>query len=232
MIEGDFNLAIETSSRAGSVAIGRSGRLLEAASLPPQRRHAVDLMPMIDRLTARHGARPADLRELYCSVGPGSFTGLRIGVTTAKVIAQVTGARIAPVGSLDVVARNAPAGVDRLAVCLNAKRGQCFTGVYQRDGEDWRPLLEPSLLGPAELMRRIEPPLAVIGDALPPFDWPRGVTLLPPELAEPRAEIVWRLGRRAADAGRFVTPWALTPLYVRLPEAEEVWQLKHSPSVS
>lgn len=221
-----FNLAIETSGRTGSVAIGRADELLEVADLPPQRRHAVDLMPVIDRLTAKQGAKPADIREIYVSVGPGSFTGLRIGITTAKVIAQVTGAKLAAVPTLDATVRNAPPEVKRAAVCLNAKRGQCFTGLFERGGEGWRPLIEPSLWTPAELMERAGMPLAVIGDAMPAFEWPAGVTLLDPSLAVARAEVVWQLGRAQAKAGRFVPAMALVPLYVRLPEAEEVWQKK------
>lgn len=70
--------------------------------------------------------------------------------------------------------------------------------------------------------------MTVIGDHLPDHDWPADVTLLTGDHATPRAQVLWQLGRAAAKAGQFVDPYALTPLYVRLPEAEELWQQRNA----
>ncbi|MBI1370100.1 MAG: tRNA (adenosine(37)-N6)-threonylcarbamoyltransferase complex dimerization subunit type 1 TsaB [Planctomycetes bacterium] len=227
MNQGDYNLSIETSGRHGGVALGRGDELIEAVDLPEQRRHAVALLPTIDALCGRHGVTPGSIGEIHVSVGPGSFTGLRIGITTAKTMAHVTGAKLVAVPTLDVVVENAPADRKTVAVCLAAKRGQCFTGVYDRRGDRWERRIEPSLLTPGELVEQVPGELAVIGDHLPEFDWPSGVECLPPALARPRGAVVWRLGRALAKAGRFVEPLALAPLYIRLPEAEEVYQARH-----
>lgn len=235
-----YNLALETSTRCGSVAVGRGDELLAHESLPPQQRHTVELLPRIDALARRFGFTPHDLAEVYVSIGPGSFTGLRIAVTMAKLFARVTGCKLVAVPTLDVVVRNAESPVmavrglgrdvppQHVAVMLNAKRGQCFTGLYERTGNGWRTKLEPSLLTPAQLCEQAPRPLTVIGDHLPDYDWPADVTLITDERATPRAEILWQLGRAAAQENRFVDPYALTPLYVRLPEAEELWQQRNA----
>jgi tRNA threonylcarbamoyladenosine biosynthesis protein TsaB len=231
MSDRSYSLSIETSSRCGSVTLGSGDDILQSIDLPQQQRHAVDLMPAIDRLFQSHAALPSQLTELHVSVGPGSFTGLRIGITTAKTLAHLSRAALIPVPTLDVVVRNAPPQFPHVAVMLNAKRGQCFTGLFAQESVgQWRPLIEPSLMSPQELLNTAPGPLAVIGDHLPPFDWPDGVQLLGSDLATPRSEVVWHLGRRLAREGRSADPATLTPLYVRLPEAQELWEARHRPA--
>lgn len=219
--KGAYNLAIETSCRSGSVTLGRGGEELRTVELPEQRRHAVELLPVIDRVCREHGLKPADLGEVYVSIGPGSFTGLRIGLTVAKVLSRVTGAILVPVPTLEVVAANAPEHEPRVAVMLNAKGGRCFTGVF----EGGTPVGEPGLMTPAELGRQFEG--LVIADHVPAIDWPGGIRLGPPEWAKPSSRQVWAIGRRLASRGVSTTAQDLVPLYIRLPEAEELWRLKH-----
>ena len=216
-----YSLAIETSSRRGAVALGVGDSLLETLDLGEQRRHAVALMPGIDRLCRQHGVAPGNIAEIYVSVGPGSFTGLRVGVTTAKVLSRVTGAKLVAVPTLQVVAHNVLPDRATVAVMLNAKGGRCFTAVYKPD----RAVLGPCLMTPAELCDVYRGP--VLGDQLPPHDWPADIELLDPALATPRGEAVWEIGRRMAQQGRFTPKLELTPLYVRLPEAEELWQARN-----
>ena len=220
----DYRLAIETSSRRGSVTLGRGDAVLGTVSLGEQRRHAVALMPAIDSLCREYLAGPADVREIYISIGPGSFTGLRVGVTTAKALSRVTGAKLVAVPTLQVVAANAPAGLPRVAVMLNAKGGRCFTGIF----EHGRPTMEPALMTPAQLVEAYRGP--VIGDHLPPYDWPADIRLLDAGLAVPRSDAVWQIGRQMAAAGMFTPVRELLPLYVRLPEAEELWQARNQQS--
>ena len=101
-------LAIETSGRIGSVAVAQDGVVLAEETFPHGLKHAAGLVPMIDRLCSGAGWRPADVQEIYVSVGPGSFTGLRVGVTVAKTLAFATGARIVAVPTVEVLTRNVP----------------------------------------------------------------------------------------------------------------------------
>ncbi len=223
-----YNLAIETSGRVGGVCLGAGDAVLGSERLPAQQRHAIQLMPAIDRLVRTNGFEPAACEAVCVSVGPGSFTGLRIGVTAAKALARVSGATIAAVPTLDAIVENVPADRRRVAVCLNAKRGQCFTGIYERGDETWRRVTEPNLLTVEQVMAH--EPVAVVGDehVIERLDWPGSIERLDPRMSEPRSEVVWRLGRAMVSAGEVTDAYALAPMYVRLPEAEEVWQNKET----
>lgn len=220
-----FSLAIETSSSQGSVALGRGDELLAVADVPQHRRHNLDLMPTIAGLCVEHGATPADLGEVYVSLGPGSFTGLRIGIATAKMLALARGVRLVGVPTLDVLVQNAPHESSPVAVGLNLKHQTIWSALYTWRSDSWRCTAEPALRHADDL--RALGPGAVLGDPLPPLD---GMHLLPPELAVPRAEALWRLGHAAARAGRFTDALQLTPLYVREPEAVALWDKRHGPA--
>src|SRR6185369_8895119 len=104
----------ETSGGIGSIAIAEDGCVVVEETFSHGLKHAAGIVPIIDRLCASRGWKPADVEEIYVSVGPGSFTGLRVGITVAKTLAFATGARIVAVPSVDVLARNAPAGWQNL----------------------------------------------------------------------------------------------------------------------
>lgn len=244
MGESAYNLAIETSSRRGSVTIGHGSgsgaKLLETLVMGQQRRNAMDLMPAIDELCRRHSVTPTQIGALFVSVGPGSFTGLRIGITTAKTLAATLKAQVVAVPTLDAVienvsTENAPPHHPLVAVMLNAKRGQCYTGLYRREentaGSAWAPAFEPRLMSVDELIESADRPLAILSDQLPkealPDGAPEGVVILDAELAIPSSETVWRLGQAKLAKGETIDPLALNPLYIRLPEAEEVWQARN-----
>ncbi|MHC4995201.1 MAG: tRNA (adenosine(37)-N6)-threonylcarbamoyltransferase complex dimerization subunit type 1 TsaB [Planctomycetota bacterium] len=220
MSDPAYNLAIETSSRQGSVTLGCGDELIETLIMPAQRRHAMDLMPAIDTLCQKHGLTPGQIGAIYVSVGPGSFTGLRIGITTANALAHTLGAQL-------VTPEVTP--LDDVAVLLNAKRGQCYTGLYHREGSEWASAFEPRLMSPSELLQIAGRPLAVLSDHLPPCELTgeggvEGVELLDTALSVPSSSTVWRLGRALAAEDGGIDPLTLNPLYIRLPEAEEVWR--------
>ncbi len=228
MPDRSFNLAIETSSRCGSISLGRDDRLLESVELDQPQRHNVALMPGIDAMVARHGATAGQLGEVYVSIGPGSFTGLRVAVATAKMLALTGGACTVAVPTIEVTARNCPPDVKHLAVCLSCKHDRIYAGLFDRVGDTIRPNGQPRLMTVTQLLAESPRPLAILGDPLPDMDGPgtnAGDTIrhLPPELAIPRSDHVWHLGRESARAGRTTDPFALLPLYAREPEAVELW---------
>src|SRR5690349_16550235 len=125
-------LAIETSGRTGSIALVEGGAVVTEDEFPHGLQHAAEIIPRIDRLCRERGWTPVDLRELYVSAGPGSFTGLRIGVTLAKTLAFATGGKIVAVPTVSVLVRNAPPGAMHVMIVLDAKRDQIFTARFVR----------------------------------------------------------------------------------------------------
>lgn len=232
-----FNLAIETSGCSGSVTLGRGDRIIASAELPRKRRHNVDLIPAMDRLCQAHRAAPASMGELYVSLGPGSFTGLRVAVTTVKVLALAGKIPIIGVPTLEVVARNAlgaPYDAAHAAVCLNVKHDRAYSSIFERRGQAMVAVAEPALRTMAQLLALAPRPVLILGGPPPPAseDLRDGVRLLPPAFAVARSEAVWHLGRVMARQGRFADPQQLVPLYVRRPEATELWLQRHGPPPS
>lgn len=228
-------LAVETSSRHGSLAIGRGDDLLTERPFTQQRRHAVELVPTLDKALADLGWKPGDLEEVYVSAGPGSFTGLRIAITFAKTLACAAACRLVLVPTVEVLACNAPPAVRHLAIVLDAKRAQIYTAVFSRSVNDaFAQIMDTALLTPTEMLAAAPRPLHLLGEGI---DYHRDALNIGGDVLEidrdlwpPRAEAVYRVGRRMAQAGLFTEPRDATPIYLRRPEAEEKWEQLHSKS--
>ncbi len=108
-------LALETSGTSGSVAALEGDRLLAEVSLAPSLRSARSLAPGIAKLLAEVGWKPRDVGIVAVTTGPGSFTGLRVGLTTAKSFAYAVGAQVLGINTLEVLAEQAPADAQRRA---------------------------------------------------------------------------------------------------------------------
>lgn len=221
-------LALETSGREGSVALSENGHVLAEETFSHGLQHAATLLPMIDRLTRQHGWTPASIDHVYVSIGPGSFTGLRVGVTLAKTLAFATGAKIVAVPTARVLLANAPADATNVVIVLDAKRGQIFTARYTRPTADheWAEAEAAHLDTPGAMLSRAARPVHLIGeglpyhrDALPAAD--AGVIATDATHWTARAAAVAAIGSRTAARGEFADAFALVPLYVRLPEPEE-----------
>jgi tRNA threonylcarbamoyladenosine biosynthesis protein TsaB len=225
-------LAIETSGRTGSIALVEGGAVVAQDEFPHGLQHAAEIIPRIDRLCRERGWGPGDLRELYVSAGPGSFTGLRIGVTLAKTMAFATGAKIVAVPTVYVLARNAPADARHVMIVLDAKRDQIFTARFFRLHEEWA-IVEPAHLDDLpSMLARAPGPIHLLGEGIPYHQKfiPAGdpsVIVTPPELWRARASAVAEEGLRLSSAGQFTEPDRFTPIYIRRPEAEEKWEQAH-----
>ncbi|MEM6333661.1 MAG: tRNA (adenosine(37)-N6)-threonylcarbamoyltransferase complex dimerization subunit type 1 TsaB [Planctomycetota bacterium] len=222
-------LAIETSQRQASIALGRGDDVIESRDLPQLKRHNLELMPTIDALLRDHDLSPADLAEVYLSVGPGSFTGLRVAVATAKLLAfALPDLRLIAVPTLDILAAQAPADVPHVAACLNTKADTVYAAIYTPptpQSPNRQIAKPPNLTSLPALLADAPPGTALLGNPLPEHDLPNPT--LDRALALPRAATVYRLGRRLAEAGQFVGPHELMPIYAREPEAVSLWKQRH-----
>ncbi|NLX14548.1 MAG: tRNA (adenosine(37)-N6)-threonylcarbamoyltransferase complex dimerization subunit type 1 TsaB [Phycisphaerales bacterium] len=226
-------LALETSGRMGSVALGDGRGWSVSARLSGNMKHTSELLPAVERLLCEQSWATDSLTDIFVSVGPGSFTGLRIGVTAARTLGWSVGSRIVAVPTLAVIACNALEFVPtpaHVAVVLDAKRQQVFTAAYALTGGRYRPLFDACLVDPREFLARCPRPLAVLGEGV---DYhgeavaDSRVDVLPRELWPARAEHVLTVGLELADAGCYTLPGDLLPMYIRRPEAEEKWALLH-----
>ncbi|HUG91058.1 MAG TPA: tRNA (adenosine(37)-N6)-threonylcarbamoyltransferase complex dimerization subunit type 1 TsaB [Planctomycetaceae bacterium] len=222
-----LTLGIDTSGPAGTVALVREGKLLGESRLDESgRRHARSLVAEIDRLFQQTGLRVADCEAVAVSIGPGSFTGLRVGVVAAKTLAYAAGWRLAAVDTFLAIAENGPPEVDDLWVTANAQRGEVYVGRYLRRGDRYFARAGELSIRPLSAFCRELGAGDVIsgpGAALLPAEAADRVRVLAPEHRQPRAGIVARLGEEAIAAGITADVWTLVPLYLRRSAAEEQW---------
>lgn len=243
-------LAVETSSRIGSVAIAVGARMVSEASFSSPLRHSAEIFPAMRDLLDRFDRTPGQIEHVYLSGGPGSFTGLRIAATLAKTMHLANAAKTVMVDTLDTIAANAvrlggsdaplasdqyplPAGCDRIAAVLDAKRGQFFIAVYEhgtdgtreRQGDGiWRKVVPDSLMTVSQFLSRFacrEKPIWLLGDGLVYYKdrfEADGVCFLDERYWSPRAKNVHLLGWQRASNGQFTDPLTLTPNYLRKPD--------------
>jgi len=220
MMNSAASLAFETSGRFGSIALGVDGEFIETAELPRKKRHNLELMPAVAALCDKHQLMPTDLSELYISLGPGSFTGLRIAIATAKMLSLTNPAlRLVGVPTIDVLAEQYKDAAEHVAVCMNIKRGTMYAGVY-RGGQ---PVIEPALRGAEELLEQSPRPLAIVAEVDTGIEPGDGLSIVDRATIEASAAVTWRLGKTRADEDRFTAPADLLPLYIREPEAVTLW---------
>jgi tRNA threonylcarbamoyladenosine biosynthesis protein TsaB len=238
------SIAIETSCRYGGVALGLGERLAAKIDFDAASRHATHLVVRLRDLVSSQGLGPSDVNEVYVSAGPGSFTGVRVGITVARTLAQaVPGLRCVAVSSAAAVAQNA-AGLDwqHLAVILDAKDDLVYAQTFSRPPASQVPprqrglemsSAEPAVVPLAEFLAAAPKPLTLIGEGLiyhqidPAAFGPGQVTPADPSICYPTAEGVWTVGRRLASAGQFTEYHHLLPIYARRSEAERLWDLRH-----
>lgn len=215
-------LALETSSRCGSVAVLEDGRLVAGCELPQQQRTASVLAPTIAAVLDTAGWNSADVELVIVTQGPGSFTGLRIGVTTAKTFAYATSAQVIGVNTLEVVASQSP-HVDRpVWAVIDAQRQQLFASLIQPSdsAQEVRPM---QLIDNDQWLTQLQPGDIVSGTGLKKLAdrLPAGVEVVDQSLWTPKAETVGRVGWRHFQAGRCDDLWKLAPQYYRPSYAEE-----------
>lgn len=226
MPASELTLALETSTLQGSVALGRGREVVTSRELPPERRHTSDLLPAIAEMLASTGGQPRDVATVAFSQGPGSFTGLRVAATIARMWQSATGCTVVAVPSLTVIAQRGfehPARPARVAAILDARQGRLFAAVYERTADGTLQAVQtPELVDAEAWLPTLAAPCHVTGDAMAVYRELIGRVGLTP-LEEP----YWRPTAAAvlALAPQFAPcrPHEIKPLYLRPPECEEVY---------
>jgi tRNA threonylcarbamoyladenosine biosynthesis protein TsaB len=238
MAQKPLILAVETSGRTGSVAIAHGEQLLGETDFSGSMRHSAEIFPVAEALLQRFSRKPKEIEHIYISIGPGSFTGLRIAVAFAKTMRLANVTRIVAVDTLDVIAGNASdysqekdAAIERIATILDAKRGQFFIAAYQRLVSDsvcvrYEKTLPACLMTASQFLERFADaePIWLLGEGLLHYKEAfkhANIQFLPEDYWVPRASKVHQLGWEKALKGEFADPLTLQPTYIRRPEAEE-----------
>jgi tRNA threonylcarbamoyladenosine biosynthesis protein TsaB len=211
-------LAIDTSGRRGGITLARGDNDIEIIESTPIQggTFSAELIPQIADLLAKHGYGPKDLQAVVAVTGPGSFTGLRVGLTAVKGLAEVLNLPIATVTSLEILLAAAGAQENTMAV-LDAGRGEVYAAVQIGD------LRQESLLIAAEAVALANSKRLRVVAAEPSVasKFPKADVI-----QYCSTEVVARLGLNKLRAGNTVDGLALDANYIRKSEAEYMQKLK------
>lgn len=209
-------LVVETSGKVGRVGLARGAAVVRAVALDETRRHARDLAAVVCEILSAEALRPANLTGIMVSVGPGSYTGLRVGIMSAKALAYATGCRLVAVPTFAAMAERAPSEAKSLWVIADALQGLLYR---QRFGETADELRIESA---DEWLKSLSPGdwIGGPGAKLVAERLPASCSLVPVAEREPSVESLFRAGRSLPPATREEL-FRLEPLYLRGSSAEE-----------
>ncbi|GEA14085.1 MAG: tRNA threonylcarbamoyladenosine biosynthesis protein TsaB [Moorella sp. (in: firmicutes)] len=221
-------LGLDSATQVAGVALIDGDRLVAELFFNTRKNHSQRLLPMIAALLREAGVKLADLDGLAVALGPGSFTGLRIGLATVKGLAHAARKPVAGIPTLDGLAWNAWEVPGLVCPVLYARRQEVYTALYRwQEGELCRltpyQAVDPCLL--VESLKSYTMPVYFLGDGVAPYRevWqqlgPRA-RFLPSTSALPRAAQIARLGRERLLAGQADNLFQLKPLYLRPSPAE------------
>ena len=212
-MSGTLWLAIDTATDVASVALGAGVAVRAQESTRGARRHAAEIVPLIDRVLKTGGCRAADLAGVVVADGPGSFTGLRIGWAAAKALVQAADVPLRTIPSLmaaaAALARDGETGP--VAACYDALRGQVYGAVYRFHADAVEALVAPGVFTLDELAQRTTARPRVV-----PLD----------DLALNAVQLL-SLMNRAGAARPLPDPMTAEPTYGRPAEAQAKWEARH-----
>jgi tRNA threonylcarbamoyladenosine biosynthesis protein TsaB len=227
-------LVLDTSTERAALGLSTRAGGVYVAATEAGRRHGRDLIPRLAAILAEAGLTVGEVDVLGVGLGPGSYTGLRVGVMAAKTLAYVTGAALIGLDSLEAVGRNAPAEAMRISVIGDAQRGDLYVADFVRQAPGATPFpTQPTHIERlADWLARLEPDQFVLGPglnspqiraAIPAELWPANSALNFPE-----GNALIELARETWMSGRRDNPWSLEPSYLRKSAAEEKWESRQN----
>lgn len=215
-------LAIATATPRVSVAIAGSGGMVGVIDLEQGRRHGETLAPAIEALTRLTGVRLADLERIAVDAGPGLFTGLRVGVATAKALGSALDIPIVPCSSLDILAHPHRQSGRPVAAVVDARRSEVFWARYEPGGDGMVAVSEPAVAGPEALIEalRAHPGVLVTGDGARRYLTGTGLEVAPPEFDHPSARVLLELATSRPE----LPAEKVTPTYLRDADVRIGWE--------
>lgn len=224
-------LAIDTSNQTLAVAVTDDGTLIGQIQTTVNKNHSTTLMPAIDFLMNSIQLTPKDLDQIVVAQGPGSYTGLRIGVTTAKTLAATLSLPLVGVSSLKIVAANIRDSHRVIVPLFNARRNNVYAGVYRWQGETLCTLLPDQHIAITDLVSLLKDfsNIQFVGQDVLSFadilqeQIPQASVIQDPLWCHPNAVRLAEL----AEQEEIVNPNTFVPTYLKRVEAEEKWLETH-----
>lgn len=225
-------LAIDTATLVSSVAIIDNNKLLAELTLQTKLTHSEVLMPHIQHILAMTKLKLNDLSGIAVSIGPGSFTGLRIGLTTAKSLAYAAKLPIVGVSTLAALATQYPVPGIYIAPLLDAQKGNVYTALYRWEANELTEVVAPMVEAfdlALEKRKNLELPTVFIGESAVKQQAAisaagGNIFVAKVHTIMPRAAGVGLLGINMLNAGVRDDVMTLKPIYIRRSEAEELWE--------
>jgi len=217
-------LGIETSGNIGGVALGKDNHIIIAGNLGAPALHDKDLVPAIKSMLREVGWTPRDIDLIAVDVGPGSYTGLRVGITCAKTLAYALNKPVIDVPAFDVIAEAYPMNSTPICPILDARRGLVYACIYQLENAQRKRVSDFLVIQPERLLSLLPRPTIIFGNGVllhKELLQQKDIFTDTENMAVPKVEYVALLGERAYKAGRRCEIDKLLPLYLKRTEAEE-----------
>ena len=226
-----LTLALDTATGVCTVGLVRDGHVLAEYDICVGLTHSEGLMPQLDQMFARTGIKKEEIDRIAVSVGPGSFTGLRIGLAAAEAMAYAWQCGICGVNTLEAMAYNIPVAGIVLAPVLDAQKGNYYTAFYEWVSGELREMKLVEMADAETLLQQLQAcgkPVLLMGECekLMQHPLPAGISVAPEQVRLPKASSV-ALAAEGMEALTGEGVFSLRPYYIRKSEAEELWEKRH-----
>jgi tRNA threonylcarbamoyladenosine biosynthesis protein TsaB len=225
-----FILGIETSTKTGSVAVVSEDCVIAQYSLNIELTHSERLMATVDRVLEDTGLVIKDLGGFAVAIGPGSFTGLRIGISTVKGLAFATGKPVAAVPTLQALAWNLPFAEYPVCPLLDARKKEVYAALYNNDGSVPVQMMPETVISLSQLGEEVTGTTVFTGEGSHLYRteiekiFSKRALFAPRSAILPSAAAVAEIGLGMLRIGKQADLDVLTPKYIRRPEAEVAWE--------
>lgn len=224
-----LTLAIETATSMCSIALHKDDKLIAEYNVNTGMTHSEGLLPQLDQLLSRAGVKKQEIDLIAVSMGPGSFTGLRIGLATAEAMAYSWQCCLHGVNTLEALAYNLPLEDFVLSPILDAQKGNYYQALYQWQKGSLVTLADAEVVNKEQMLERAAvygTPVILLGECkkITAAELPEWVRIAPDSFVWPKAASVAAAAVNNFDEENDRKIFGLEPYYIRRSEAEELWE--------